>query len=104
MMRSFYKQANPELAAMWAVGQRIWQRDFPGVYTAIAAFQWSENILPVMESLRGTTSTTAEHFLVIGHLSLFFKYKCGNLNLPCFMNKVKFIIIQHNIYLDIVSQ
>jgi hypothetical protein len=58
MLRSSCKQANPELAAMWAVGQRIWQRDFPGVYTAIAAFQWSENILPVMESLRGTPSTT----------------------------------------------
>lgn len=48
-----YVQANPELAAIWAVGQRIWQRDFPGIYAAIAAFQWSENILPVMEALRG---------------------------------------------------
>lgn len=46
-------QANPELTAIWAVGQCIWQRDFPGIYTAIAAFQWSENILPVMEALRG---------------------------------------------------
>ncbi|XP_071400342.1 E3 ubiquitin-protein ligase TRIM63 isoform X1 [Centroberyx affinis] len=46
------KAANPELTAVWAVGQRIWQRDFPGIYTAIAAYQWSENILPVMEALR----------------------------------------------------
>lgn len=46
-------QANPELTAIWAVGQRIWQRDFPGIYTAIAAYQWTENILPVMEALRG---------------------------------------------------
>lgn len=50
-------QANPELAAIWAVGQRIWQRDFPGIYTAIAAYQWSENILPVMEALRGNDRT-----------------------------------------------
>ncbi|XP_014912462.1 COP9 signalosome complex subunit 8 isoform X2 [Poecilia latipinna] len=50
------KSANPELAAIWAVGQRIWQRDFPGIYTAIAAHQWSENILPVMEVLRGVVS------------------------------------------------
>ncbi|XP_048050006.1 COP9 signalosome complex subunit 8 isoform X2 [Megalobrama amblycephala] len=49
------KTANPELAAIWAVGQRIWQRDFPGIYTAIAAYQWSESILPVMEALRATT-------------------------------------------------
>ncbi|KAK1789106.1 hypothetical protein P4O66_015053 [Electrophorus voltai] len=47
------KTANPELAAVWAVGQRIWQRDFPGIYSAIAGYQWSETILPVMESLRG---------------------------------------------------
>ncbi|KTG36047.1 hypothetical protein cypCar_00022257 [Cyprinus carpio] len=47
------KTANPELAAIWAVGQRIWQRDFPGIYTAIDAYQWSESILPVMEALRG---------------------------------------------------
>lgn len=53
-------QANPELAAIWAVGQRIWQRDFPGIYTAIAAFQWSENILPVMEALGGKNQI---HFL-----------------------------------------
>lgn len=46
-------QANPELTAIWVVGQHIWQRDFPGIYTAIAAYQWSENILPVMEALRG---------------------------------------------------
>lgn len=46
-------QANPELTAVWAVGQRIWQRDFPGIYTAIAAYQWTETILPVMEALRG---------------------------------------------------
>ncbi|KAG8000793.1 E3 ubiquitin-protein ligase TRIM63, partial [Nibea albiflora] len=46
------KSANPELSAIWAVGQRIWQRDFPGIYTTIAAYQWSENILPVMEALR----------------------------------------------------
>lgn len=42
------------MAAIWAVGQRIWQRDFPGIYSAIAAYQWSESILPVMEALRGT--------------------------------------------------
>ncbi|KAG5283227.1 hypothetical protein AALO_G00039780 [Alosa alosa] len=48
------KTANPELAAAWTVGQHIWQRDFPGIYTAIAAFQWSESIGPIMEALQGT--------------------------------------------------
>lgn len=47
-------QANAELGAVWSVGQRIWQRDFPGIYTTISAHQWSETIQPIMEALRGT--------------------------------------------------
>lgn len=48
------QQANAELGAVWSVGQRIWQRDFPGIYTTISAHQWSETIQPIMEALRGT--------------------------------------------------
>lgn len=51
-------QANLELGGIWAVGQRIWQRDFPGIYTTIDAYQWSESIQPIMEALKG------KHFLV----------------------------------------
>ncbi|XP_071603180.1 COP9 signalosome complex subunit 8 isoform X2 [Heliangelus exortis] len=46
------KSANAELGAIWSVGQRIWQRDFPGIYTTISAHQWSETIQPIMEALR----------------------------------------------------
>uniref|UniRef100_A0A8C9RVA6 COP9 signalosome complex subunit 8 n=1 Tax=Scleropages formosus TaxID=113540 RepID=A0A8C9RVA6_SCLFO len=53
------KSANPELTAIWAVGQRIWQRDFPGIYSSIAAYQWSESILPIMEALRESTRRRA---------------------------------------------
>uniref|UniRef100_A0A8C9FK72 COP9 signalosome subunit 8 n=1 Tax=Pavo cristatus TaxID=9049 RepID=A0A8C9FK72_PAVCR len=45
--------ANAELGAVWSVGQRIWQRDFPGIYTTISAHQWSETVQPIMEALRG---------------------------------------------------
>lgn len=67
-------QANPELTAIWAVGQHIWQRDFPGIYTAIAAYQWSENILPVMEALRGKTLiqfniSLCKYQLYVSHLT-----------------------------------
>ncbi|XP_033901530.1 COP9 signalosome complex subunit 8 [Acipenser ruthenus] len=53
------KTSNMELAAIWAVGQRIWQRDFPGIYTAIAAHPWSECIQPVMEALQEATRRRA---------------------------------------------
>uniref|UniRef100_A0A8C3U6H7 COP9 signalosome complex subunit 8 n=1 Tax=Catharus ustulatus TaxID=91951 RepID=A0A8C3U6H7_CATUS len=53
------KSANAELGAVWSVGQRIWQRDFPGIYTAISAHQWSETIQPIMEALRDATRRRA---------------------------------------------
>ncbi|KAF7214501.1 COP9 signalosome complex subunit 8 isoform X1 [Nothobranchius furzeri] len=64
------KSANPELAAIWAVGQHIWQRDFPGIYTAIAAHQWSENILPVMEALRESTRQRAYSLVAQAYTSI----------------------------------
>uniref|UniRef100_A0AAQ5Y7R4 COP9 signalosome complex subunit 8 n=1 Tax=Amphiprion ocellaris TaxID=80972 RepID=A0AAQ5Y7R4_AMPOC len=64
------KSANPELTAIWAVGQRIWQRDFPGIYTAIAAYQWSENILPVMEALRESTRQRAYSLVAQAYTSI----------------------------------
>ncbi|XP_013928264.1 PREDICTED: COP9 signalosome complex subunit 8 [Thamnophis sirtalis] len=53
------KSANLELGAIWAVGQRIWQRDFPGIYTTIDAYQWSESIQPIMEALKDATRRRA---------------------------------------------
>ncbi|XP_041056002.1 COP9 signalosome complex subunit 8 isoform X1 [Carcharodon carcharias] len=53
------KTANPELGAIWSVGQRIWQRDFPGIYTVISSHQWSETIQPIMEELGDATRRRA---------------------------------------------
>lgn len=58
-------QANAELGAVWSVGQRIWQRDFPGIYTTISAHQWSETIQPIMEALRGT------NWVPVGSMALY---------------------------------
>lgn len=56
---SAIKSANLELGGIWSVGQRIWQRDFPQIYAAVCAQQWSETIQPIMESLRDTTRRRA---------------------------------------------
>ncbi|XP_029789412.1 COP9 signalosome complex subunit 8 isoform X1 [Suricata suricatta] len=53
------KSANSELGGIWAVGQRIWQRDFPGIYATISAHQWSEAVQPIMEALRDATRRRA---------------------------------------------
>ncbi|XP_064801196.1 COP9 signalosome complex subunit 8-like isoform X1 [Oncorhynchus masou masou] len=64
------KSGNPELTAVWAVGQRIWQRDFPGIYSAIAAHQWSENILPAMDALQETTRRRAYGLVAQAYTSI----------------------------------
>ncbi|KAM9305821.1 COP9 signalosome complex subunit 8 [Gastrophryne carolinensis] len=53
------KSSNAEIGWIWEVGQRIWLRDFPGIYTAIAAHQWSENIQPIIEAVRDATRRRA---------------------------------------------
>ncbi|KAI4580369.1 hypothetical protein MJT46_001737 [Ovis ammon polii x Ovis aries] len=53
------KSANSELGGIWSVGQRIWQRDFPGIYSTINAHQWSEAVQPIMEALRDATRRRA---------------------------------------------
>ncbi|EDL40090.1 COP9 (constitutive photomorphogenic) homolog, subunit 8 (Arabidopsis thaliana), isoform CRA_c [Mus musculus] len=58
-IQQFLFQANSELGGIWSVGQRIWQRDFPGIYTTINAHQWSETVQPIMEALRDATRRRA---------------------------------------------
>jgi len=47
----FYK-ANPELAVIWAVGQKMWQRDFPGTYENLKK-EWSDGLRPIMDAVLG---------------------------------------------------
>jgi COP9 signalosome, subunit CSN8. len=49
------KNSHAELAFIWKVGQKMWQRDFPGVYTALNA-DWSENVGHIMQALLGELS------------------------------------------------
>ncbi|KAL5214979.1 hypothetical protein ABZP36_004131 [Zizania latifolia] len=34
------KDARPELAAVWRIGQCLWNRDYAGVYTTAQGFEW----------------------------------------------------------------
>nr|XP_034492741.1 COP9 signalosome complex subunit 8-like [Marmota flaviventris] len=49
------KSANSELWGIWSVGQRIWERDFPGIYMTIYVHQWQKLVQPIMEALRHAT-------------------------------------------------
>jgi len=47
----FYK-ANPDLAVIWAVGQKMWLRDFPGTYENLKK-EWSDGLRPIMDAVLG---------------------------------------------------
>ncbi|PSN29508.1 COP9 signalosome complex subunit 8 [Blattella germanica] len=49
------KNSHAELVNIWKVGQKMWQRDFPGVYAALNV-DWSENVGHIMNALLGECS------------------------------------------------
>lgn len=46
------KTSHPELQNVWKVGQRMWQRDFPGTYVALNE-QWSNDVAEIMQKILG---------------------------------------------------
>ncbi|XP_013381777.1 COP9 signalosome complex subunit 8 [Lingula anatina] len=48
------KSANPELGNIWTIGQKMWQKDFAGIYEAINK-DWSDNLKPTMATLLEST-------------------------------------------------
>ncbi|MQL85202.1 hypothetical protein Taro_017731 [Colocasia esculenta] len=47
-MPSGIKERNPEVVAVWKIGQCLWTRDHAGVYTAIRGFSWSPEVLDLL--------------------------------------------------------
>ncbi|CAK1549973.1 unnamed protein product [Leptosia nina] len=43
--------SNPELAAIWAVGQKLWKKDLPRTYQALAAYHWIDPVATIMRAL-----------------------------------------------------
>ncbi|KAL4231742.1 COP9 signalosome complex subunit 8 [Mactra antiquata] len=56
------KTANAELGHIWAVGQKMWQRDFPGIYETLKK-DWSESCKDIMAAVLEATRKRA--FLLV---------------------------------------
>lgn len=63
------KNSHAELAFIWKVGQKIWQRDFPGVYAALNA-DWSENVRHIMQALLENVRKRAVHLVSHAYSSI----------------------------------
>ncbi|XP_062612508.1 COP9 signalosome complex subunit 8-like [Saccostrea cucullata] len=52
------KSSSPETGHIWAVGQKLWLRDYPGIYEALKK-EWSESVLQIMEAVKAATRERA---------------------------------------------
>uniref|UniRef100_A0A023FV03 COP9 signalosome complex subunit 8 n=1 Tax=Amblyomma parvum TaxID=251391 RepID=A0A023FV03_AMBPA len=52
------KQSHPELGNIWKVGQALWYKDFPAIYTGLAQ-EWPDDIKPIMQELGERTRRRA---------------------------------------------
>ncbi|KAK7246818.1 hypothetical protein RIF29_41688 [Crotalaria pallida] len=41
---SSIKESQPEVTAVWKIGQQLWLRDYAGVHEAIRGFDWSQDL------------------------------------------------------------
>lgn len=47
------KEGRPEVVAVWRIGQKLWTRDYVGVYEAIREFSWTPEVQPIVASFAG---------------------------------------------------
>lgn len=63
------KVANPELGRIWAVGQHMWQRDWPAVHVALNA-EWSQDVSGIMTALKDSVRERAMTLISKAYSSL----------------------------------
>ncbi|KAE8713787.1 COP9 signalosome complex subunit 8 [Hibiscus syriacus] len=47
------KESQPELVAAWKIGQKLWTRDYAGVYEAIRGFDWTQQTQVLVAAFSG---------------------------------------------------
>ncbi|XP_012257380.1 COP9 signalosome complex subunit 8 [Athalia rosae] len=63
------KSFSTELQQVWLVGQRMWQRDWAAVHTALNV-EWSEDISSIMNALKVSVRDRAIHLISEAYSSL----------------------------------
>ncbi|PPD94441.1 hypothetical protein GOBAR_DD08570 [Gossypium barbadense] len=47
------KESQPEVVAAWKIGQKLWTRDYAGVYEAIRGFDWTQQTQVLVAAFSG---------------------------------------------------
>ncbi|XVE57562.1 hypothetical protein DITRI_Ditri04bG0100100 [Diplodiscus trichospermus] len=69
------KESQPELVAAWKIGQKLWTRDYAGVYEAIRGFDWTQETQVVVAAFsdvlqQGWTFDPASKMLTVMKLAI----------------------------------
>ncbi|KAL0454419.1 UNVERIFIED_CONTAM: COP9 signalosome complex subunit [Sesamum latifolium] len=51
------KESQPEVSAVWKIGQRLWMKEYSGVHEAIREYNWSPQILGLVAAFKGGAVT-----------------------------------------------
>jgi hypothetical protein len=66
------KDTRPELAAVWRIGQCLWNRDYAGVNTAAQGFEWGPDLADFITAFLGIVLA----FIVMDMDDIEFSYGC----------------------------
>ena len=47
------KSEHAELAKIWEVGQALWRRETPKVFSTIESYTWSDDIKSLVDAIKG---------------------------------------------------
>ncbi|XP_045810201.1 COP9 signalosome complex subunit 8-like [Trifolium pratense] len=50
---SSIKESNPEVNAVWKIGQQLWLRNYAGVHEAIRGFEWGQGLQDFVAAFSG---------------------------------------------------
>ncbi|PSN42702.1 hypothetical protein C0J52_23397 [Blattella germanica] len=76
------KNSHAELVNIWKVGQKMWQRDFPGVYAALNV-DWSENVGNIMNALLENVRKRAVYLVSHAYSSIGMDDLAAFVGMPC---------------------
>ncbi|CAH2012825.1 unnamed protein product [Acanthoscelides obtectus] len=71
------KTSAPELKNIWAVGQCMWRRDFPGIYKALNKVTWSDTVADIMKEVQESIRNRAVDLISQAYSSITIDTVCA---------------------------
>ncbi|XP_057516701.1 COP9 signalosome complex subunit 8 [Amaranthus tricolor] len=64
------KENQPEVVAVWKIGQKLWTREYAAVYEALRSFNWTPQIQPLVAAFSENYTKKMFHLLVAAYSTI----------------------------------